>query len=397
MSTVGRVVPAPSGVVRPGVVSVARAAGVSPATVSNTFNRPDRVSSVLRDRVLRAADELGYGGGDPSARILRGRRASALGIVLRERLAYAFDDPALVAVLQGISESTDREQLALVIIPAYPETGNVDGPAVRHAAVDGLILYSLAGDDPLVAAARRRHLPTVVIDSPHGADADGLGPHGFVGIDERAAGDAAVSHLLELGHRRIGFVSSRLSATGVPGLAALHLVESSTASVATGRLGGARDAMTRAGVAWDDVPVVQCRTSSVADGERAAHTLLDHAPDLTAVVALTDLLAEGVQAACTHRALTLPVALSIVGFDDIAPATAGLTTIHQPHRQKGRDAAELLLGRIERPDQAAEPALLPTSLIVRGSTTSASPDRLVVAGRASIDTLRPRRFAPDHS
>ncbi len=354
-------------------MSVARAAGVSPATVSNTFNRPDRVSPTLRERVLRAADELGYDGGDPSARSLRGRRASALGIVLRERLAYAFDDPAAVAVLQGISESADREQLALVIIPAYPETGNSDGPAVRHAAVDGLILYSLAGDDPLVAAARRRHLPTVVIDSPRGSDADGLGPHGFVGIDERAAGEAAVSHLLELGHHRIGFVSSRLSATGIPGLTGHHLLDSSTASVATGRLGGARDAMSRAGLEWHGVPVVQCRTSSIADGERAAHTLLDHAPDLTAVVALTDLLAQGVQAAGTRRGMRLPDELSIVGFDDVAPATAGLTTVHQPHRQKGRDATDLLLGHIESRHGTAGPPLLPIRLIVRGSTASAPP------------------------
>lgn len=361
----------PAGRRRPGVVSVARAAGVSPATVSNTYNRPDVVSPVLRERVLRAAEELGYGGGDPSARNLRGRRASAVGVVMRERLAYAFDDPAAVAVLQGISGSADRAQLALVIVPAYPETGTSDGPAVRHAAVDGLVLYSLAGDDPLVAAVRKRHLPTVVIDSPHGTDAAGLGPHGFVGIDERAAGDAVVSHLLGLGHRRIGFVSSRLSASGVPGLAGPAVVESSTASVATGRLRGARDAMSRVGLPWDGVPVVQCRTSSIPDGEQAAHTLLDHAPDLTAVVALADLLAEGAQAACYRRGLQLPTDLSIVGFDDVAPATADLTTVRQPHRRKGRAAADLLLDWIDggRPPADSSP-LLPTEVIVRGSTAA---------------------------
>lgn len=355
------------GTVRPGVLSVARAAGVSPGTVSNTYNRPDVVSAALRERVLRAAEELGYGGGDPTARTLRGARAGAIGVVIRERLVYAFDDPAAIAVLQGISESADREQLGLSIVPAYPEAGTIDGPAVRHAAVDGLILYSLVGDDPLVAAVRKRHLPTVVIDSPDGPDAADLGPFGFVGIDERAAGAAAVSHLIELGHRRIGFVSSRLSAAHEPGLAGHDLLDDSQASVATGRLGGARAAMERAGLAWADVPIVQCRTSSVADGELGAHTLLDHSPELTAVVALADLLAEGVQVAAVTRGLRLPAELSIVGFDDVAPAANDLTSVRQPHRDKGRVAAEMLLERIAR-GAREDRQMLPTELIVRGST-----------------------------
>ncbi len=363
----------PGGRSKPGVISVARAAGVSPATVSNTYNRPDVVSPELRARVQAAADELGYGGGDPTARSLRGGRASAIGIVMRERLVYAFDDPAAVAVLQGISEAVDREQLALVIVPAYPEVGTADGPAVRHAAVDGLILYSLVGDDPLLSAVARRHLPTVVIDSPSdalsGANAGAaLRQTGFVGIDEHAAGEAAVEHLIELGHHRIGFVSSRLSASHRPGLASHEMVAASTASVATGRLGGARAAMERAGLDWSTAPVVQCRTSSVADGEREAHTLLDAAPDLTAVVALADLLAEGVQAAALSRRLRLPLDLSIVGFDDIAPASADLTTIRQPHRDKGRVAADLLLTWIEDGAMADRHRLLPTELVVRGST-----------------------------
>ena len=151
---------------RPGVVAVARAAGVSASTVSNVYNRPHVVSPELRERVLRAAAELGYGGPDPTARSLRSGRASALGVVIRERLAHAFEDTATVRVLQGVSDAADPHRLGLVIVPAYPEQGGTDGPAVRHAAVDGLILYSLAGDDPLIEATRRRNLPIVIVDSP---------------------------------------------------------------------------------------------------------------------------------------------------------------------------------------------------------------------------------------
>jgi len=127
---------------KPGVIAVARAAGVSPSTVSNVYNQPHVVSPELRERVRRAATQLGYGGGDPLARSLRSGRASAIGVVIRERLAYSFDDPATVRLLQGVSDAADPHQLALVIVPAYPEKGTTDGPAVRHAAVDGLILSS---------------------------------------------------------------------------------------------------------------------------------------------------------------------------------------------------------------------------------------------------------------
>ena len=96
---------------RPGVVAVARAAGVSASTVSNAFNRPERLSPELRERVLRAAAELGYGGPDPVARSLRSGRAGALGVVFRKPLAEAFEDPATAQLLRGVSD-VDRPRAA---------------------------------------------------------------------------------------------------------------------------------------------------------------------------------------------------------------------------------------------------------------------------------------------
>jgi DNA-binding LacI/PurR family transcriptional regulator len=347
---------------RPGVVTVARAAGVSPSTVSNVFNRPDVVRPELRERVLRAAAELGYGGPDPAARSLRNGRASALGVVIRERLAHAFEDTATVRVLQGVSDAADPHQLGLVIVPAYPEEGTTEGPAVRHAAVDGLLLYSLAGDDPLIEAARRRHLPIVVIDSPAGTELP------FVGIDEEAAGAAAMRHLLDLGHRGIGVLSLRLSARDRPGHAGARSQERATASVPMGRLAGAARAAADAGVAWNDVLVVQRQISSVEHGRTGAHALLDAAPETTAVFALSDALALGARIAARERGLSVPGDLSIVGFDDSASETEGLTTIHQPLRDKGRIATERLLAALAGTPPAERRELLPTRLVVRGST-----------------------------
>ena len=92
-------------------MAVARAAGVSPSTVSNAFNRPERLSPALRERVLRVAAELGYGGPDPAARILRGGRAGAIAVILGRLIADALGDPATIQFLTGVSDATDPQQL----------------------------------------------------------------------------------------------------------------------------------------------------------------------------------------------------------------------------------------------------------------------------------------------
>ena len=328
------------------------------------------VSPELRARVLRAAAELGYGGPDPAARSLRSGRAGALGLVIRERLAHAFEDTATVRVLQGVSDAADPHRLGLVIVPAYPEQGATEGPAVRRAAVDGLILYSLAGDDALIEAAGRRHLPTVIIDSPAAPECPDAAELPFVGIDEQAAGEAAVGHLLDLGHRRLGILSLRLSARDCPGPVDLARQRSATATVPKGRLMGAARAAAGAGVAWSEVPVVERQISSVEHGRTGAHALLDAAPETTAVFALSDALALGARRAARERGLAVPGDLSIVGFDDSASETEDLTTIHQPLREKGRIATEHLLAILAGEPPAERRVLLPTRLVVRGSTAA---------------------------
>jgi DNA-binding LacI/PurR family transcriptional regulator len=91
---------------RAGVVAVARAVGVSPSTVSNAFNRPERLSAELRERVLRAAAELGYARPDPAGRTLRRGRTGALAVVLGRRLAYAFEDRTTAEFLEAASDAT---------------------------------------------------------------------------------------------------------------------------------------------------------------------------------------------------------------------------------------------------------------------------------------------------
>ncbi|HWM08906.1 MAG TPA: LacI family DNA-binding transcriptional regulator [Solirubrobacteraceae bacterium] len=353
---------------KPGVVAVARAAGVSASTVSNAFNRPERLSPELRERVLRAAAELGYGGADPVARSLRSGRAGAIGIVFRKPLAKAFDDPATARLLRGVSDVTDPQQLAIVLVPGLPDEEPSVAPAVGNAAVDGLIVYSLPGDDPLVAATRRRRVPIVIVDSPALDELPAPAGLDFVGIDDVGAAETAVRHLLDLGHRSLAILSLGLSAYAHPGPAGIDLQAQATASVPKARLEGCARAVAAAGLDWSGIPVEQRPANDIASGCAGTHALLDRAPSVTALFAFSDPLALGAMLAARERGLSVPEDLSIVGFDDTAPAGEELTSVHQPLRDKGRIAAERLL-RAQAPEPPAAPSeLLPTSLVVRAST-----------------------------
>ena len=142
----------------------------------------------------------------------------------------------------------------------------------------------------------------------------------------------------------------------------------STSDVARSRLAGAAAVVTEYGLDWRGVPVVQCQVSTAAEGRAATQMLLDSHPDITAILALSDSLALGALAETRRRGLFVPADLSIMGVDDTAPEIARLTTIRQPHRDKGRIAADLLIRLTSRRDLPAAPCLLPTELIVREST-----------------------------
>jgi DNA-binding LacI/PurR family transcriptional regulator len=355
-------------------VAVARAAGVSPSTVSNAFNRPERLTPALRERVLRVAAELGYGGPDPAARILRRGRAGAIAVILGRLIADALGDPATTQFLTGVSDATDPQQLGLVLVPEMPYRDVPEGPAVRNAAADGLIVFSVPGDDPIITAALHRNLPTVLVDSPAPSDvpalADGrrLPALDFVGIEDIAGAEAAMRHLLDLGHRRIGIITFGLSTHAHAGPADIAQRGTATATVTKARLEGCARALVAAGIDETAAAIVQVPVVTPETARAAAHALLDTTPEPTAIFAFSDRLAMAVCSVARERGRDVPHDLSVVGFDDTAPTGARLTTVHQEHRNKGRLAAERLLQAIGgRPSTTPAPTL-PTLLVVRATT-----------------------------
>jgi len=341
---------------------VAARAGVSLGSASQAFGRPELVSDAVRERVLAAAEALGYGGPDPAARSLRLGRAGALGLIFSERLRYQFTDPAAPPFLTGLARGMEDANLGLLLIPdsRFRETA---ADTVRGASVDGFVIYSAARNDLRVEAALARHLPAVTVDQPRNT------PTAFIGIDDRAAARTAAEHLRELGHERVA-VLSFTSAIDAEGRLALDM--------SAERLAGYKDGL---GSAWDDRAVRICRPNRPEPARLAALELLQCETPPTGILAMSDVLALGALQAAADLGIDVPAELSIVGFDDSPAAelaTPPLTTISQPLEEKGALAAKWLIEAIEHGGvsrRRRRKAILPTELVVRQSTAPPRPVR----------------------
>jgi LacI family transcriptional regulator, galactose operon repressor len=323
---------------------VAKAAGVSIATVSRALNGTGRVSEVTRSRVLQIARELGYQPNDV-ARSLLAKTTRTIAVVVPD-----IADPFFPELIKGIETvARDRGHLVLLCGGADDEASAWhDLAALRRRQVDGVILAGVR-----LAAERLQAvtagLPVVTVDRE-------VGPAGasVVQSDHRAGAAVATGHLLDLGHRRIAHLA------GPPGL-----------NVAEARRAGYADALTDAGVDVDTALVVAGGFLE-RDGYDGARELVGRGVDFTAVFAAGDLAAIGALAALEEHGLRVPADISVVGFDDIQPARyvrPRLTTMRRHIGQLGARAAELLLYQL--PGAGTVPVLhetMPVELVVREST-----------------------------
>ena len=308
---------------------VALEAGVSPMTVSYTYNRPERVSAATRARVLQAAAMLGYAGPDPTARSLRYGATHTVGVVLGEHLTYAFDDPQAVAFLAGIAEVCAERGYGLLIVPTG--AGDEDRDRAVAAAVDAYIVWTTTVDDPILDAVCSTRRPVVIHGGP---DRDGTT---LVSIDNRSAARVVATEVFAtarrpavlsfpIDRRRITFLQDGLDPEAV------------AYPVTRDRLAGYRDAAQNLGIDWSHVPVGVCRTNDEGEARIVMRQLLVSAPDLDAVAAMGDQLALG-----AYREATGPLRVS--GFDDSDIARAHqITTVAQSMRDQGASCASAALG-----------------------------------------------------
>lgn len=336
---------------------VARAAGVSLGTASNVFNHPALVRPEVRRRVEATARRLGYSGPDPKGRLLRAGKVNAIGIVMADDMAYFFRDPFARLLMAGIAEVCDERGAGVSLVSARRK--EEAAWRIQTAVVDGFIVHCLRVGDRLISLARERKLPFVAIDLDAGPGTSS------VLIDDRRGAYLAARHLLDLGHRRIGFLSLESAEDSRPGWVDAERLRSAGYKTERDRAAGYSAALAEHGLELDQLPIMELPNDR-QEAARHAAELLATRPDTTAIVAMSDVLALAAIDAARTRGLRVPQDLSVVGFDDIpdaATADPPLTTIAQPIVEKGRIAARLIF---EAGPARAE--TLGVELVVRAST-----------------------------
>ncbi|GLX98371.1 substrate-binding domain-containing protein [Herbidospora sp. NEAU-GS84] len=324
---------------RPTLEKVAARAGVSRATVSRVVNGSTTVAEHIRVAVQRAVEELGYVP-NQAARSLVTQRADSIALVFSEPPVRVFsDDPTFAGIIRGVSTEADAADKQVVLMLAGSSRGHERVERYTTSGhVDGVIVASMHGADPLPAALARRGIPVVCSGRPlTGSSLP------YVDIDNVGGAESAVRHLLESGRRRIATIA------GPPDMVA-----------GIDRLTGYRNALRDSG-----------RRSIIAIGDFTRDSgfegmtqLLEDDPGLDAVFAASDMMALGALQALRRAGRRVPDDVAVIGYDDVpaAPfADPPLTTVRQPTMRMGRELARLLL----HPGESS--VILPTELVVRES------------------------------
>lgn len=327
----------------PTIYDVAREAGVSYSTVSRALTGYEFVKPSTREKVLRAAEKLGYVP-NQQARGLAGGRSNLIGV-----LVPALSNDYVGEILRGIDEELTKSDYNLILYTTHRHNGKEAAyvATILNGAAEGLLLVVPMISNSYLDALREQDFPYVLIDRSDGADQSSA----VISTNWQGAYEAT-QYLIELGHRRIGFIA------GLPGL-----------NSATERWEGYAAALSAHGIPMDSQLVAQGAFREKI-GYSAAESLLA-LPELpTAIFASNDLSALGAISAIRQRGLRIPEDISVIGFDDIPQASLiypRLTTIRQPLDQMGREAVTLLLEQIENPTLKKRQVTLETQLIVRDS------------------------------
>lgn len=334
-----------------GIRDVAEMAGVSVTTVSHVLNDTPqmRVAADTRARVREAAKTLGYGP-NRMAQALRTNRSGLIGL-LSEEIATT---PHAGRIILGAQSAAREHDLTLVIINTERESGDShrdDVQALIDRQVEA-VLYATMYHRQVSLPPNLQGLPAVLIDS---TDKAGIVP--AVVPDEVGGAIAAVTHLVEAGHRRIGFLNND---DDVP---ATHE-----------RLVGYKEVLRQHDIPIDEQLIVQA-PSETLPGYEIARELLARQDRPTALFCYNDRMAMGTYRAANELGLDIPHDLSIVGFDNqeliAANLFPGLTTVALPHYEMGAWAVETLVRLLHGDDEykllADTPTRLECPLVIRGS------------------------------
>ena len=336
---------------RVSILDIAREANVSYQTVSRVINKKDGVGDETRKRVEEVIQHLGYQPNDIARSLVVGRTYT-LGCILQTLTDY---------VLSGITENIKAEALArgyFVLIGSAPNADEARGilDQFLRKRVDGLLVFDPSMDqrDQFLKDAVKRGLPVVYIGAiPTENNGSAIRPDDFTG------GKQVAEELLRLGHERIAILTGPLNE-----------------DCASDRLIGFSQTLIKASLPLDPELIEQCNWSP-ANGYEATNRLLNKEKAFTALFCQSDMIAMGALRAIKDHGLRIPEDISVIGFDDIPLASytdPPLTTVRQDLVEIGRQAARLVIDRIEDPQKEPDCVWVDTCLVQRQSTGPA-PDR----------------------
>ncbi len=303
------------------------------------------VAADVAKRIRAAAAALGYRP-NVTAAGLRTGRSGLIGV-----LAPDIADPGFPPILGGVTETLGAEGYGTIVVDVGPDRSRqqelVDKLIAR--GVDGLVLATVALNDPVVGHCIAASIPVVLVNRT-----DAGRQLSAVVTDDEAGMRLAVEHLAALGHRRIG-----------------HIAGPQDVSTGALRRTGFKASATRAGLPAQSIMIESARAYTRDEGRLAALRLLDRKIAPTAIVAANDLLALGAYDALSERGLHCPSDVSVVGHNDmpyVDMLSPPLTTVRIAQRKMGNQAARLLLDQIADPAARRQRIVLMPSLIVRAST-----------------------------
>jgi LacI family transcriptional regulator len=321
---------------KPTIDDVASLAGVSRTTVSRVLNNGPNVRPGLRDKVRSAVDALGFKV-NVQARNLAGRTSGQIALVHLSDVDTEPNSYYHAALELGALRfcAAHGFEVATRTVGPDPETAQQQiWTMFEEHWVTGIILTPPLSDDPiLLADARKRGLAIICV----AADPDAVATAPVIGIDDFTAGRDIARHLIGLGHRRFGYIH---------GLAGHRSAER--------RFNGLRHELAAAGIT-DESIVEERGTFTFHSGIECAQRILESQPRPTALMCANDDMAAGALLAIHRAGLAIPGDISVTGFDDTPLSEIvwpPLTTVHQPIKQIGHDAANLLVAMIGRASQA---------------------------------------------
>ncbi len=347
------------------LLDIARASGFSVSTVSIVLSEAPlskNVAVTTRARIRTIARQLGYHP-DAYARSLRRRSTQTIGI-----LAFDLSDPFCIPIMRGIQDGLHAAGYLPLVMDAQTERKLFDNylhMSLERRAEGVIVIASWVFEETnLLGDIRKNNVPVLIV----GRDLAARGISSIL-VDNEAGGALAIQHLAELGHRRIAVIRGPQ-----------EMCDSEP------RWNGIRMAAAQTGIQIDDrlvfqLPGLSDPMSGFEGGERIAKSMLATGLPFTAVIGFDDMTALGVIRGLCESGIRVPEECSVVGFDDVLPAevaTPAMTTIRQPLRAMGLEAARRVLEEIGKtPRRRGDSILHQTSpeLVVRMSTVPPPAER----------------------